>query len=329
MLCPTFASSPIDRRRNRVSNSSDHDPTATANRQHSNVRTGNGWVASRMGRFPVLVAESLKRQNLRVACAAIRGHASERLNDVCDEVRWFGVAKLGGQMRFFQRHGVRRVTMAGKLFKADLMYQRSIWLHLPDWFCIRTMAPHFVTRRKDTRDDTLLSAVSDAYLAHKINICPATDFAPELLVKEGLHTQQRLSSKQKADVAFGWSIAKRMGGLDIGQSITVKDQTVVAVEAVEGTDACIERSGTLCRKGFTLIKVAKPDQDMRFDVPTIGPQTIELLAAAGGSCVVIEADKTIVVDQQEVTRIANANKIAIVAVSDATVEAGQHHQAVA
>ncbi|QDV69615.1 hypothetical protein Poly24_33310 [Rosistilla carotiformis] len=287
---------------------------ANASPSGSTVGLIAGW-----GRFPILVAESLKRQNHRVACAAIRGHACESLNDICDEVRWFGVAKMGGQLRFFRRHGVQRMTMAGKLFKADLMFQGSVWLrHLPDLFCIRTMAPHFITRSKDTRDDTLLTAVTDAYLARGIEVCPATDFAPELLVKQGHHSTQRLNAKQQADVRFGWTIAKQMGGLDIGQSITVKDQTVVAVEAVEGTDACIERSGKLCgKRGFTLIKVAKPQQDMRFDVPTIGPQTIELLAAAGGSCIVIEADKTIVVDREEVTRIANAHRIAIVAVNDA------------
>lgn len=168
-----------------------------------------GW-----GRFPILVAESLERQSIRVACAAIRGHACESLAEICDEFRWFGVAKMGAHQRFFRRHGVERMTMAGKLFKADLMFKGSVWLrHLPDLTAIRTVGPHFITRRKDTRDDSLLMAVTECYLRRGIDVCPATDFAPELLVKDGLLTKRRLSSAQQRDAEFGWSIAKQMGGL--------------------------------------------------------------------------------------------------------------------
>lgn len=206
--------------------------------------------------------------------------------------------------------------MAGKLFKAELLFQKSLFLSLwPDWQCIRTFAPHFISRREDTRDDSLLTAVTKAYERYGMEVHPATDFAPELLVKEGILTRRAPSAAQAKDIAFGWEIAKRMGGLDIGQSITVRDGTVIAVEAVEGTDACIERSGQLCRRGgWTLIKVAKPSQDMRFDVPTIGPQTVERVHAAGGRAIAIEAKMTIVVDQEETFRLADRLGLTIIAI---------------
>ncbi len=277
-----------------------------------------GW-----GRFPVLVAEAASRRGYRVACVAIRDHADPVLDEVCDHVRWMGVAKFGGHLRFFRRHEARWVTMAGKLFKSELLFQGSVfWRHFPDLLCLRTLAPHFITRRQDTRDDSLLTTITDSYLARGMTVCPATDLAPELLVKEGLLTSTRPTTPQRRDIAFGWNIAKQMGGIDIGQSITVKEGTVLAVEAVEGTDAAIERTGQLCPKGgWTLIKVAKPDQDMRFDVPTIGPQTIDRVRAAGGTAIAIEADKTIIVDRQEVIAAAQRAGIAIIALVDGATAA--------
>lgn len=276
-----------------------------------------GW-----GRFPVLVAESLVKAGHPVICVALKGLADRSLEYLCDHVQWFGVAKLGAHMRYFRRHNVVDVTMAGKLFKAELLFHRSVLLsQWPDWQCVRTFAPHFIFKRNDTRDDSLLTAVTDAYARAKMRVVAATDYAPNLLVSEGVLTGRNLNDASRKDVDFGWSIAKQMGGMDIGQSITVCDGTVIAVEAVEGTDACIARSGDLCRKGgWTLIKVAKPRQDMRFDVPTIGPQTIRNVASAGGKTVVVEAEMTIIVDQTETLRLADKLGISVVAVKHQAVD---------
>jgi len=288
-------------------------------RQTSTGQTSTGQpvigIIAGWGRFPVLVAEAARRQGYRVVCVAIRDHADPVLEQVCDEVRWMGVAKFGGHLRFFRRHQVSQITLAGKLFKSQILFSGSlIWRHLPDWVCLRALAPLLLSRRRDTRDDSLLIRITDTYLSRGIQVRPATDFAPELLVKEGLLTRRPVPPTQQRDIDFGWRIAKQMGGLDIGQSITVKDGTVLAVEAVEGTDACIERTGMLCQKGgWTLVKVAKPDQDMRFDVPTIGPQTIARVRQAGGTAIAIEADMTIVVDQEETVRAAEAAGVAIIA----------------
>src|SRR5690606_12452047 len=153
---------------------------------------------------------------------------------------------------------------------------------------------------KDRKDDSLLLAVVEAFAAEGIHFAPATDFAPELLVKYGL-IAGRLTRAQEQDIAFGWTLAKELGRLDCGQSVAVKGRAVLALEAIEGTDECIRRAGQLCTEGgFTVVKVAKPQQDMRFDVPTIGVQTIETLVEAGGRVLAIEAGKTIIIDEPQV-----------------------------
>ncbi len=280
-----------------------------------------GW-----GQFPISVAARLRDGGHPVVCVAIAGHAGNELDAICDHVLWSGVGRFGKHLRFFKRQNVTRVTLAGKLFKSDLLYSGSIWLrHFPDLVCLRTFGPLLFGRGPDARDDRLLSAVIDTYHRHQLEICSATRLAPELLVKAGLLTRRKLSDSCQRDAALGWSIAKTMGGLDIGQAVTIKDATVIAVEAIEGTDACILRSGELCRRGgWTLIKVSKPNQDMRFDVPTIGTQTVQNVADAGGMAIVVEADRTILLDREATIELADRLGIAIVAMaspdSDASVD---------
>lgn len=276
-----------------------------------------GW-----GRFPLMVARALVREGYDVYGLGIKDHADRALADICVDYHEIGVAKIGRAIRFFNRRQVRLATMAGKIHKV-LMFQRFAWLkHLPDWTCIKTFYPHFVAKTKDRTDDSMLYAVVDAYAKHDITFAPATDFAPELLVKEGTLAGRAPSRSEWLDIAFGWNLAKEMGRLDVGQSVAVKGQAVIAVEAVEGTDLCIERAGQLCPSGgFTLVKVAKPQQDMRFDVPTIGVGTVECLAQAGARVLAVEAEKTIAIDQDEMARLAKQHNITVVAMSEATARA--------
>lgn len=272
-----------------------------------------GW-----GRFPIVVAEALKRQSFQVYCLGIRDHAdAATLRDLCDDYHEVGVARLGAAIRYFRRNGVGRATMAGKVHKVRF-FRKFAWIHhVPDWRALRTFWPHFIGRTKDRKDDTLLTAIVDAYAEDGIQFAPATDFAPELLVNYGILAGGPLTAAQRRDIEFGWPLAKEMGRLDIGQSVVVKGRAVVAVEAVEGTDECIRRAGQLCTAGgFTVVKVAKPQQDMRFDVPTIGLGTLETMAAAGGKTLAIEARRTILIDQAAVERFAARHKITIVAVED-------------
>ncbi|REJ68502.1 MAG: LpxI family protein [Planctomycetota bacterium] len=273
------------------------------------------------GRYPIVVAEELKRQGHQVYCLGITGLADPSLADICDDFQPIGCAKLGAQIRYFRRHGVRRATMAGKIHKVAMFQPFAVLRHLPDWRCLRVYYPHFILGTKDRKDDTLLGTLVGEYAKDGIEFAPATDFAPQLLIKKGQLVGRRLSSSQWSDICLGWEMAKKLGELDIGQSVAVKGRAVLAVEAVEGTDACIRRAGELCTAGgFTVVKVAKPRQDMRFDVPAIGLGTIETIAAAGGSLLAVEADRTIVIDQARVVELAATRKVSIVAVHDPAVD---------
>ncbi len=287
-------------------------PTANHGQLDTDRRVGlvAGW-----GSFPIEVAERCRELGCELYIAAIKGHADPRLKQFATDFKWLGVAKLGGQIRFFEQHRVRQITLAGKLFKDRILFHGWGWVeHFPDWTCFRTMYPSFISRSRDTRDDTLLGAVVGAFSKRGIQVLPATDIAPKLMVAEGCLTQRQPNRRELLDIQFGWQIARHMGSLDVGQSITVRDQTVLGVEAVEGTDALISRTGQLCpRGGFTLVKVAKPNQDFRFDVPTIGLRTVQNVHRTGGKTIAVEAHGTILVDRDETLAFANAHGISIIA----------------
>jgi hypothetical protein len=271
-----------------------------------------GW-----GRFPIVVAEALRRQGSRTYCLGVVGHADRCLIDACDDFRWSGLARFGRAIRYFHRHGVVDAVMAGKIHKRFMFQPWFAIRHLPDLRTIQAFVPHFLTKKKDCRDDSLLSVVCNLFQADGIRIGPATEYAPDLLVRQGQLTRRGPSPAQCKDIQLGWTIAKEMGRLDVGQSVAVKSQAVLAVEAVEGTDDCIRRAGSLCRAGgFTVVKVAKPQQDMRFDVPTVGLGTLQTMVAAGARVLAIESGKTIVLDQPELVEFANRNRLIVVALQD-------------
>lgn len=274
-----------------------------------------GW-----GRYPIVVAEALREQGCELVCLGVAGHADPVLRELSTAYSDIGIAKIGGAIRYFRQQGVTRATMAGKFHKTLLM--QSHWIKLlPDWRTICTFFPHFWSLTKDRKDDTLLGAVVDAFAEDGITFVPATHFVPEILVKAGTITKRQPTRAEMKDIEFGWTLAKKIGEVDIGQSVAVKGRAVLAVEAIEGTDACIRRAGELCKGGgFTLVKVAKPQQDMRFDVPTIGKGTVDELVKAGARVLAIEADKTIFLDREEVIAFANRHNLAIVALCAADSE---------
>jgi DUF1009 family protein len=272
-----------------------------------------GW-----GRYPVVVAEAIRRHGGRTAILTIRDHADAALETLADVHGTVGVAEIGTAIDFFRRAGARRATMAGKIHKTKLFARRAWLHHLPDWRGLQTFWPHFVSRRKDNRDDSLLAAIAAAFEAGGVRICPATVFAPELLATPGLLAGRPLSAAELADVAFGWRLAKELGRHDIGQTVVVRRRAPLALEAIEGTDACIRRAGTLCPAGgFVVVKVAKPQQDLRYDMPTVGIGTLESIRAAGGRVLAIEAGRTILVDAAALAAAAAAGGISLVGFSDA------------
>jgi len=270
-----------------------------------------GW-----GRYPHSIVEALQRQGRRVVGIGIHDHTDPKLAQACDEFDWIGLAGIGRAIRTLRRRGVRRAVMAGKVHKVTL-YRPLWWVrHRPDWVGAKIFYRHFITSARDNKDDSLLGTVVEEFSRAGIEIEPATNYAPELLVTAGHVAGRPLSTRQARDVEFGWQLAKQMGGLDVGQTVCVKDRAVIAVEAIEGTDGCIARAGQLCRQGgFVVVKVAKPKQDMRFDVPTVGAGTLESIAASGGRVLAIEADRTILLDADMFRETAERLKISVAAIS--------------
>lgn len=262
------------------------------------------------GRFPILVAEGARRAGLEVVIVGLRGLASPELQGLADKFYWSGVAKLGGWIRIFRREAVTRAILAGSVRKADMYGRFRLLKYLPDWTTIRLW---FFTV-SDRRNDTLLRAAADEMAARGVILEDSVAYCSESMAAEGVMTAREPSKSQLRDLEFGWRIAKELGRLDIGQAVAVKEREIIAVEAIEGTDAMIRRAGELCRHGgWTLVKVAKPNQDMRFDVPTVGPETIENLKAAGAAMLVVEAARTLVVDREKVTALADRLGIVITA----------------
>jgi DUF1009 family protein len=268
------------------------------------------------GELPKLVARGARRAGRSVAIVALRGCADPSLRELADSFCWRGIVQLGRWIRALKRAGCREVIMAGRVRKAT-MFSGPRWLqwlqYLPDLTSIRVW--YFGVR--DKRNATLLRAVADELERRGLTLVDSTQYCTEALVEEGVLTPFEPPAAVREDADFAWPLAKRIAALDIGQSVAVKEKEIIAVEAIEGTDKLIERAGELCPQGgWTLVKVAKPNQDMRFDVPTIGPQTIANLHKARARGLVVEAGKTILLERQRTLELATGHRIALIGRKD-------------
>lgn len=264
------------------------------------------------GEFPALVLRGAKRAGLRVVVVGLHSCCDKSLFKDADAFYEAGVARLGRWIRIFRKERAYQAVMAGRVRKTRML-DRSPWrqwlAYLPDWTSIKV----WYFGAKDRRNDNLLRAVADEMRRKGVELIDSTAYCMDAMAIEGVLSDRGLTPGQAADADLGWSVAKEMGRLDVGQAVAVKDKDIVAIEAIEGTDAMIVRAGELCRSGgWTLVKVAKPNQDMRFDVPTIGPETIKGLARAKAAAVVVEAGKTLVLAREETLALANQNGIAVV-----------------
>ena len=272
---------------------------------------GRIGLLSGKGQFPIEFARAATHEGYDVYCIGVEGLAPDELHEHCVDFTRSPLAKIGRAIRYFRRNRVERVVMAGKIEKRVLFEPWRIVRLMPDWRTIHMWMRYAAENRKD---DTLLLAVIREFERDNIKFESALDYAPELLVNHGFLTHRRPTPAQWRDIRFGWEMAKEMGRLDIGQTVVVNDLAVIAIEAIEGTDECIKRAGTLCRRGgMTIVKVAKPQQDMRFDVPTIGIDTIQTMRESGARVLAVEADQTILLNRDEV--IALADKIGLALVS--------------
>ncbi|HSQ55638.1 MAG TPA: UDP-2,3-diacylglucosamine diphosphatase LpxI [Gemmata sp.] len=264
------------------------------------------------GRFPILFAEKARETGVPVVCIGVAGMADPALKSLCPEFHWLRRASLGYLIRTFRRASVERWTMAGKFQKHILFHPWRWFQFLPDWRMVRF---YFFRKRSANNDDSLTLGLIDEFRSHGLECVSALDLVPELLVREGVLTRRRPTAAEERDVAIGWALAREMGRLDVGQSVMIRERAVLAVEAIEGTDRAIERAGELCsRTGFVVVKVAKPAQDRRFDVPTVGIQTIETMHRAGARVLAIEAGQTILLDEQETVALADRYGIAITSI---------------
>ncbi|MDD5327813.1 MAG: UDP-2,3-diacylglucosamine diphosphatase LpxI [Phycisphaerae bacterium] len=262
------------------------------------------------GRLPFLVAAGAKKAGLKVVCVGLADNAEPNLADKVDVFYEVAIARPGSWIRKLKKHSVTRTVMVGRVAKHRLFTPQRILKYLPDWRAFRVY--YWRLRNKDKRNDTLLNALAEELASGGIMLENSTMYCKEHLATAGTMTKTQPSQSVDDDIEFGWQIAKKLGGLDIGQAIAVKEKEVIAVEAIEGTAKMIERVGQFCKSpGWTLIKTSKPGQDMRFDVPCVGPDTIKSLAENGGKCLVVEADKTIIIDKFETIKLADQLGITI------------------
>ncbi|KAF0181809.1 MAG: hypothetical protein FD164_1501 [Nitrospirae bacterium] len=263
------------------------------------------------GELPLVIAEDARARGYRVVVAALEHLAVPDLEKIADSFCWLNVGKLGSLIEYLQKKGVQQAIMAGKVPKS-LMFEGRI---TPD---LRAMKLLFTL--KDRTDDGILNALTAELLKEGISIIDTAAFSPGLLMTEGVITRSRPSKDQWKDIAFGWTIAKGIGGMDIGQTVVVKDKAVMAVEAIEGTDEAILRGGAYAHGGAVVVKVSKPQQDLRLDVPVIGMTTIETMMSAGAVVLALEAGRSIIVKKQDLVSRADQAGIIIVGVSPAVIE---------
>jgi len=256
------------------------------------------------GRLPFMVAAGARKAGCTVVCVGLADHVEKGLAGEVDVFYEVGVARPGSWIRRLRQHGVTEAIMVGRVAKSHLFTPWRIFRYIPDWRAFRIY--YWRLRGKPKQTDTLLSALADELACGGINLENSTMYSQEFLAENGVMTKRQPGTQVENDIEFGWPLAKKLGQLDIGQAIAVKEREVIAVEAIEGTAEMIKRAGQFCKAGgWTLIKTSKPDQDMRFDVPCVGPDTIRDLAASGGRCLVIEAGKTIIIDKPETIRLAD------------------------
>lgn len=261
-----------------------------------------GLIAGK-GRFPLLVTEEAKQAGYRVVCCGIEGQADPDLKHHADAYAPVKLGQLKPLRDFFRREGVREAIMAGKIEKVRI-FQNGV---RPDLEMAKVLL-----KVRDFRDDSLLGGIANYLSSNGIELLDSTRFVKEALPGPGVLGKKKPSREIEEEIEFGWKVAKALAGLDIGQTVVVKRKAVLALEAIEGTDETIRRGGELGRGGVTVVKVAKPHQDMRFDIPAVGLGTLEQLIQAKARALAFEAKKTLFLDLKEVVKRAERAGIVLV-----------------
>jgi DUF1009 family protein len=256
------------------------------------------------GQFPLLFAKAAHSQGLKVYAAAHQGETDEALVDHVQRLQWVKLGQLGKIISFFKQEGVKKTVFIGSITKTNIFRDvRPDLKGLGLWNKINIK-----------QDDAILRAVADRLEKDGIEVVASTGYVPELLFPKGILTQKKPTKDQMVDIVYGWEIARSLGNLDIGQCVVVRNQTVLAVEAIEGTDATILRGGTLGKEKAVVVKLRKPKQDLRFDLPAIGMKTIDSMKEVKASVLAVEAEYALFFDRDAVIQAADNAGIVIVGV---------------
>lgn len=256
------------------------------------------------GAYPRQVAQSARRAGVtKIVGVAFTNETDPALAQEVDALEWLRVGQLGRLLSFFKSNGIRHAMMAGQIAPKNLFDVR------PD---VKTLL--LLARLERRNAETIFGAIADELGGVGVELLPATTFLDDAVAQAGLIAGRALNRREEADVRYGFEIAKEVSRLDIGQTVVVKDGTVVAVEAFEGTNDAIKRGGALAGKGGVLVKVSKPNQDMRFDVPVIGAHTVEIAAAAQVRVIAVEAGRTLLLEKDQLIAAANRARVTLVGV---------------
>ena len=258
------------------------------------------------GRLPFVLADQARKTGHRVFICAIQGETDVGIESLSEATEWIRLGELGRVIQFFKRYGVKKAVMAGKVTKTNL-FRGEV---RPDLETIKVLAG-----LRNHSDDSLLGGIARYLRSKGVELLETSALLDkESLPREGILTKKKPSKEELEDIHFGWELAKEMGRLDVGQTVVVRQKAVLAVEAIEGTDEAIRRGGKLGNGGVTVVKVAKPNQDMRFDVPTVGLTTLEAMIEVKARALAFEAGKTIVLDRNTFIEKANQHKLVVMAV---------------
>jgi DUF1009 family protein len=256
------------------------------------------------GQFPLMIADAARKQGVRMVAVAHYDETEPSLSDKVDKIVWIKLGQLGQLIKAFKKNGVRNALMAGTITKKRMFEIR------PD---LKGLA--IISRLAVFHDDDILRAVTEELAKEGVEIISSIRFLPELIAPEGCLTARRPNKAEREDVHFGWKIAKELGRLDIGQCVVVRKKTVLALEAIDGTDATILRGGGLAKEKAVVVKVSKPNQDLRFDVPCVGLETIRAMSRVKGAVLAVEAGHTLLFDREEMVAEADRENISIISIN--------------
>lgn len=258
------------------------------------------------GQFPLLFIEAARKAGRKVMVIAHKGETDERVAEAADDVCWVKLGQLGKVISWFRKQGVAETVFLGTITKTKIF--RDV---MPD-----LKALSLWNKIDSKQDDAILRAIAGALERDGIAVRESTMYLQHLLFPQGVLTKSKPSAKQRRDIEFGWKHARAIGRLDIGQCVVVRDCTIVAVEAIEGTDATIQRGGALAREKAVVVKVKKPGQDFRFDLPATGIETIHTLASVKGAVLAVEAGQALLFDREKMIQVADAAGIVVVGVTE-------------